>query len=119
MKRSRLKLVPKQQADDLSFPPPFDEQAKYLKLADDFLADIFPAESVGHRHALDRPRILSIDSHIRVEAFCPLCGSGQERHCGGTIQIVLIEVGIRIGSPSEQSPGILKAELDVVAVPEV
>jgi len=38
MKRSRLKLVPKQQADDLSFPPPFDEQAKYLKLADDFLA---------------------------------------------------------------------------------
>jgi len=38
MKRSRLKLVPQAQADDLSFPPPFDEQAKYLKLADDFLA---------------------------------------------------------------------------------
>ena len=27
-----------QNVDDLSFPPPFDEQAKYLKLADDFLA---------------------------------------------------------------------------------
>ena len=38
MNRSRLKLVRQAQADDLSFPPPFDEQAKYLKLADDFLA---------------------------------------------------------------------------------
>ena len=38
MKRIRQKLVPKLQVDDLSFPPPFDEQAKYLKLADDFLA---------------------------------------------------------------------------------
>ena len=38
MKRSRLKLVPKAPADDLSFLPPFNEQAKYLKLADDFLA---------------------------------------------------------------------------------
>jgi hypothetical protein len=41
MKRNRLKLVseaPAREADDLSFPPPFGEQAKYLKLADEFLA---------------------------------------------------------------------------------
>ncbi len=41
MKRNRLKLVseaPAGEADDLSFPPPFGEQAKYLKLADEFLA---------------------------------------------------------------------------------
>jgi len=41
MRRNRLKLVseaPAGEADDLSFPPPFGEQAKYLKLADEFLA---------------------------------------------------------------------------------
>ncbi len=41
MKRNRLKLVseaPAPEADDLSFPPPFEEQGKYLKLADEFLA---------------------------------------------------------------------------------
>ncbi len=41
MRRNRLKLVseaPAREADDLSFPPPFGEQAKYLKLADEFLA---------------------------------------------------------------------------------
>ena len=40
MKPSWLKIVPEPQADDLSFPPPLNEQAKYLKLADDFLARI-------------------------------------------------------------------------------
>ena len=41
MKRNRLKLVaqaPAPGADDLSFPPPFEEQGKYLRLADEFLA---------------------------------------------------------------------------------
>ena len=41
MKRNRLKLVaqaPAPEADDLSFPPPFEEQGKYLRLADEFLA---------------------------------------------------------------------------------
>ena len=39
MKRNRLKLVAQApEADDLSFPPPFEEQGKYLRLADEFLA---------------------------------------------------------------------------------
>lgn len=38
MKRSWLKLVPKRKASDLAFLPPFSEQAKYLALADQFIA---------------------------------------------------------------------------------
>ena len=41
MKLTRLKLVaqaPAPGADDLSFPPPFEEQGKYLRLANEFLA---------------------------------------------------------------------------------
>lgn len=41
MNRSRLKLVPKrkpQQNDELSFMPAYRQQAKYLMLADKFLA---------------------------------------------------------------------------------
>lgn len=41
MNRSRLKLVHKrkpQEDDDFSFMPPYAEQAKYLMLADKFLA---------------------------------------------------------------------------------
>jgi hypothetical protein len=74
MKRSRLTLVPEPLADDLSFPPPFEEQAKYLKLADDFLALRSAEEQwtegkgnpliragVGERRSsvLDRPIVLA------------------------------------------------------------
>ena len=39
MKRNRLKLVAQApEDDDLSFPPPFEEQGKYLRLANEFLA---------------------------------------------------------------------------------
>ena len=39
MKRSRMKIQAKgSHTDDLSFPPPFSEQAKYLALADKFLS---------------------------------------------------------------------------------
>ena len=44
MKRSRLKKAARQpEADDLSFLPPYSEQAKYLFLADKFLLN-------GHRN---------------------------------------------------------------------
>jgi hypothetical protein len=40
MKPSRLRLVHKRkpQADDLSFMPPYSEQARYIELANTFLA---------------------------------------------------------------------------------
>jgi hypothetical protein len=45
MKRTRLKKVfEKPGADDLAFPPPYSEQAKYLLLADKFLS------TQGSRH---------------------------------------------------------------------
>jgi hypothetical protein len=37
VKIPRLKLVPKAEPD-ISFPPPFTDQAKYIELADKFLA---------------------------------------------------------------------------------
>jgi hypothetical protein len=37
-KRTRQKLAPPPEENDLAFPPPFSEQAKYLALADQFLA---------------------------------------------------------------------------------
>jgi hypothetical protein len=48
MKRSRLKTQAKvPDADDLSFPPPFFEQAKYLALAEKFLSTNATQRNVG------------------------------------------------------------------------
>jgi len=48
MKRIRLKTQAKgPHADDLSFPPPFSEHAKYLALADKFLSANGTRRSVG------------------------------------------------------------------------
>jgi hypothetical protein len=47
MKSTRLKLAPKTKSD-LFFPPPFQEQGKYLELADKFLSrDGEPQESAN------------------------------------------------------------------------
>jgi hypothetical protein len=64
MKCNRLKLVsqaPAPEADDLSFPPPFEEQAKYLRLADEFLA----RTSVEQEQR--KGRIISIGAGRRVK----------------------------------------------------
>jgi hypothetical protein len=56
MKRSQQKkTVEEPQAEDLSFPPPYTEHAKYLLLADKFLS------TNGHRN------VVSIDGskHFR------------------------------------------------------
>jgi hypothetical protein len=54
MKRTRLKKVAgKPHGNDLSFPPPYSEQAKYLLLADKFLS------TNGSRHdvvSIDRSK---------------------------------------------------------------
>jgi hypothetical protein len=44
--RRRLKIVRKRSSDmdDLSFPPPYNEQAKYLELANEFLSPSRNAE---------------------------------------------------------------------------
>jgi hypothetical protein len=50
MPRSRKLLVkkPKREDSDLSFPLPYQEQAKYLKLATDFMAlgSYYPSDQV-------------------------------------------------------------------------
>jgi hypothetical protein len=47
MKRTRKKAVPKPPADDLSFIPPYCEQAPYLLLADKFLSLDGSRQKVG------------------------------------------------------------------------
>jgi hypothetical protein len=58
MKRRRLKLVYKRkaQADDLSFMPPYSEQARYIALANTFLA------SNGFGNTA-RDKVADIDGH--------------------------------------------------------
>ena len=52
MKIPRLKVVPKPKPD-LSFPPPFTEQAKYVELADKFLASEESQSTDEKIHAIE------------------------------------------------------------------
>jgi len=59
VKRPRPKLVPKAKPD-ISFPPPFADQAKYVELADKFLATDQPQAGNG--------KVQSIESKSRTNA---------------------------------------------------
>jgi len=63
MPRNRVRIQkPPKRKDNLSFPVPYREQAKYLKLADDFLA-------LHERH--DSDKVVPIDRGRHVERRKP------------------------------------------------
>jgi hypothetical protein len=66
MPRNRVQIQkPPQREDSLSFPVPYREQAKYLKLADDFLAldqppnsdKVFPTDWGRHAPGWQRKKV--------------------------------------------------------------
>ena len=90
------------------------------RLAGDLLADVPPPQAVSDGNPPQGPGILGVNRQPRVQAFLPASRRPQQCHCcGHAVQVVLIEVRVGPGRSVERSPGILKAQLEVVAAPHV